>query len=298
MKHKWYRPVLYSITIFLHQVLLCVPRSVALTLAAMLSRAAYCVVRRERKKAESHLAAAFGDAKSPAEIRGITKKVFRNLAFTACDFALFPKLRPEHISRIVTIENPALLEKYNREEGRGVILLTGHLGNWEMLAAALIAQGYSGMVLGKRLRYEKYNELVVAVRRSQGVETYYRDQSPRALIRLLKQGKVVGILPDQDIADVEGVYVDFFNRPAYTPTGPAKLALAAGVPILTAFLLREGRRYRLVFDAEVDTRRREGESKEDAIRRITVDWNAIIEKYITMYPDQWAWVHNRWKTQK
>jgi KDO2-lipid IV(A) lauroyltransferase len=269
---------------------------VALSLAKGIGFVSFYLVTRERTKALANLRQGWGQNKSEKEIRTIARNVFINLALTACDFALLPKFDKQFIRSIVRIEGVELLHNLKNQHS-GVIIVTAHIGNWEFMAPSIIDLGYNGPVLARRLRDRNYNDFIVRIRESHGVINYYTDQSPRALIKILKDGGMIGILPDQDIKGFDGIFVDFFGHKAYTPTGPVKIALAAHVPILMTYLLRDRDRYRLIFDSVIDTKIAIGETKEAAIARITTAWSSNIEKYIRQYPEQWAWIHNRWKTQ-
>jgi KDO2-lipid IV(A) lauroyltransferase len=274
------------------------PRPLVLCIGRIIARLAFYLVSRERKKALNNLRKAYGATKSEKEIRLIGRTVFENMALTASDFVLFPRFDRKTIDQLLSENQLHKIGTVAERKKQGGIIITAHMGNWELLAATAVAHGYDGFVLGKRLRYDGYNDSVVNLRKSQNVHTYYRDQSPRELLQQLKKGILVGILPDQDIADIEGIFVDFFGMPAYTPTGPAKLAITAKVPIIVAFMLRDGAKYRLIVERVIDTTVHPDESKQAAVERLTVEWSLLVEKYIKKYPDQWAWFHNRWKTQK
>jgi Kdo2-lipid IVA lauroyltransferase/acyltransferase len=292
VKKKWYRPVLYRGACFFLWMLSVLPRTVVLVIARSGALCAFYCITREREKTLNNLKRVFGGSFTQQKIHRCARDVFKNLAVTACDFARFPRLSAADIKVLVRTSG---FEKLSGHSNGGLIV-TAHMGNWELLAAAMIINGYNGFVLGKRLRFDGYNDLVIRLRESQKVYTYYRDRSPKELLQRLKAGQLLGILPDQDIADVDGIFIDFFGIPAYTPTGPAKLALAAKVPIIMAFMLHEGDKYHLVIDSVIDTQLKDDETKPEAIERITRAWSGVIEKYIRQYPDQWAWMHNRWKT--
>jgi len=298
VKNKWYRSVLYNIACLFLAFLRCLPRPVVLCLGRGGSRCAFYFIRREREKALANLKKAFGETMTDKELWNLGIKVFENMALTACDFVLFPQFDADALARLVIDNEIEKLGTVDERRKQGGIIITAHMGNWELLAATVIAHGYNGIVLGKKLRHDGYNDLIIQLRESQKVYTYYRDQSPKVLLQRLKNGVMVGILPDQDIADVKGIFIDFFGIPAYTPTGPVKLAITAKVPIIMAFMIRDGKKYRFVIDRIIDTQIKSDESKDDAVVRITTEWSGVIEEYIKKYPEQWAWVHNRWKTQK
>ena len=277
---------------------LVLPRAVVLQLAKFFGRCGFYLLKKERNKALSNLAYAFGDSEDEQSRKRLVKRIFVNFALMACDFALFPKLSPQKINDLVTISGIEKIGDVVKKRKQGFIILTAHLGNWELIAPVIISRGYYGSVLGKEIYYTGYNKLIIRLRESQGVYTFYRDRSPKEMLQRLKRGEGIGILPDQDIADVDGIFVDFFHKPAYTPTGPAKLARAARVPIILTFMIREGNRYRLQFDDIIEPFLYEKEDKKAAIERMTRAWSNVVERYIRMYPDQWVWTHNRWKTKQ
>ena len=298
MKKKWYRPVLYYFGVVLLKLILILPRFAVYYLALFFGYIAFYLNVRERKKAICNLQFAFGGTKNQTEIKNIAKGVFKNLAVTACDFALFPKLTLEKIRKITTFQSVEILDDLVNAQGKGLIVLSAHIGNWELLAAALVALGFDGSVLATEIYYPKYDKLINSLRLSRGVKTFYRDKSPRELLRKLKAKGIVGVVPDLDIDGLDGIFVDFFDKPSFTPTGPAKLAVKTQVPIVPAFMIREGKRYRLVVEKVIDTAKMSDEPDEDAIKRITSEWCKVVESYIKAYPDQWGWMHNRWKTKK
>jgi KDO2-lipid IV(A) lauroyltransferase len=174
--------------------------------------------------------------------------------------------------------------------------MTAHMGNWELLAGIFGLQGFQGGVVGRRIYYEPYNRWIVGLRDSVGVQTIYQDEAVRQIHKHLKAGAIVGLLPDQDMDRVRGIFVDFFGTPAFTSVAPVKIAMAAEVPVLPAFMIRlPGNRYKLVL-GEVFRPRIEGNDRQASIRKYTETWMREFEKMIRQYPDQWGWMHDRWKT--
>ena len=126
--------------------------------------------------------------------------------------------------------------------------------------------------------------------------TLYRDEPPKEVLKRLKRNEIIGILPDQDIDSLPGIYVDFLGRPAYAIVAPAKIALASGAPILPNFMVfRDGGGYQLVLGEVI--RPTPGLGREEAVREMTVRWMRSCESVILRFPEQWAWMHPRWKTQ-
>jgi KDO2-lipid IV(A) lauroyltransferase len=295
MKHPIRRWLLWLLFWPLWGVILILPAPVARELGAWLGRLVYRCSSRERTRALEHLQLAFGRERSPQELERIARACFANLGRNACEFLSWPKLRLQTLERHLTIEGRAQLDRVLREPGRGVILLTAHLGNWEIIGAYLGLLGYRGGVVARHLRYPEYERWQIALRRRTHIETFVRDSSVKELLRRLRDNQCIGMLPDQDVDSVEGVFVNFFGRPAYTPTGPVTLAQATGAALLPVFCLRERGRFRIVFEEPVRLVS-SGNTRQD-LQENTARWSRIVEGYIRRYPEQWVWMHRRWKTQ-
>lgn len=175
--------------------------------------------------------------------------------------------------------------------------MTAHLGNWELLPRVFGLQGFRGGVVGRRIYYEPYNLWVMRLRSFPGFRTIYQDEAVRQIHAHLKAGEIVGLLPDQDRDSVRGIFVDFFGKPAYTSVAPVKFAMAAGAPILPAFMVRmPGDRYKLLLGNLIRPKI-EGNDRAASIRKYTEAWMKDFEAVIRRYPEQWGWMHDRWKTR-
>ncbi|MBI3320374.1 MAG: LPS export ABC transporter periplasmic protein LptC, partial [Candidatus Omnitrophica bacterium] len=148
-------------------------------------------------------------------------------------------------------------------------------------------------VVARPLRYPEYEGFLLRLRARKGVETCARG-SVKEIARLLRDNRIIGIMPDQDIDSLEGTFVDFFGRPTYTPIGPAALALMTGAPILPCFIVRTGRRFRIVIEETIPMTRTDDRTQD--LLQITQAWSRVVESYLRCYPDQWVWMHRRWKT--
>lgn len=295
-KRKFYRYPLYLLARTIGFLIWILPRPVMLWAAEKLGALAYHWVGRQREKALKHLRLAFGAEKTEPEIRRIAKAVFENLALTAGDILQFSKLDLEKLRRFVDCEEPLAVYRKLLEEGKGLISITAHLGNWELLAGSVFLNGLRGGVIARRIYYEPFNRWIVGLRLAVKVHTVYRDQSVREILKVLSRNGIAGILPDQDVDRVKGIFVPFFGRPAYTAVAPVKLALASGAPIVVSYLIRTSReRYRFmvqdVIRPKIET------TREEAVRKYTALWTSRFEETIRQYPEQWAWMHDRWKTQ-
>lgn len=295
-KKKPYRFVLYLAFRGLSAVIYVLPRNWVLGLASAAGGWAFELVARQRNKTIANLNFAYGQEKSPEEIRRIAKRVFENFALTAAELIQFPKLTREKIAEIVDAEEALAVYKQCLAEGKGVISITAHIGNWELLAGTACMNGYRGAVIARRIYYEPYNRWIVGLRRAVKVFTLYRDDSSKEILKILRRNEIIGILPDQDVDSLKGVFVPFFGHPAYTTVAPARLALASGAPIVTNFMIRTDRSHYRFIPGEV-IRVPQGLSKDEAVNRMTLAWMRQFEKIIRQYPEQWAWMHDRWKTR-
>ncbi len=181
------------------------------------------------------------------------------------------------------------------KKGKGLLVATGHLGNWELLAARLAADFPCATVA--KVSYDpRLTHMVEAFRSGYGLTSFDRDdpEVSRRIQQRLSQGSIVGILMDQD-TKVPGVFVPFFNEMAHTTLGPAALHLKTGAPLVPAALVREGTRHRLVLGSEARTS--DSQERKLALLDLTSQLSRFLEQIIREHPEQWVWFHRRWKTR-
>lgn len=295
MRFKYRRYYLYylgRVVAFKYYIL---PLAIGLHIGKAFGRLAFWVLAKYRNIAIENLKLAFGKEKTEIEIRRIAARAFENLGKTAVEIVNFPKINKSNIDRFVRIKNIEILDKAF-EKGRGVLVLTGHFGNWELLALTLRIKGYPGAAIGRRIYFDRYDKFLNRLRKVHDVNIIYRDESPKKVLRVLRDNGIIGILADQDMDSVEGVFVNFFGQPAYTPVGPVALARASGASLVPLFIIREDGHHTLVIEKPielVDT----GNGEADMITN-TESWSLVVESYIRRYPEQWVWMHRRWKTKK
>ena len=272
-----------------------IPLSLRRALFTGLFRLFFHLVPRQRLIAVYNLRRAFPE-KSDDEILRIARGVYRNMGIMAAEFFDVPRLTKENIGELV---EPEGLEHCLKalEKGRGVLFFTAHFSNWELSAAAAALLIKPVVAIYRTLDNALLDHLVLRVRSATGNTLIPKEHSMRTMIRSLKRNEIVGILIDQNVAWNEGVFVDFFGRPACTTNGLALLALHTGAPVLPGYIVRlpDGR-YRLVIGPEVEITRT-GDRAEDVLAN-TQRFTKVIEETVRRYPDQWFWVHQRWKTQK
>lgn len=295
MKFKLRRYVLYYLARCLAFVVYVLPLSVALALADFIGLLAFWVARKYANITLENLQSVFGTQKTEAQIRRIARQVFQNIARNSVELVRFPKISKANIDDFLVMEGRQILDR-ELSKGKGVIIVTGHIGNWEMMAISLRIKGYPGAVVGKRIYFHKYDEYLNSLRRHHDVNILYRDDSPRKILKILKSGHIVGIVADQDVDSVEGVFVKFLGKKAYTPAGPAVLAKATGASLVPIIMIRDGRRHRMIINEPI-TLADTGNKETDVVTN-TQAWSEVLESYITKYPDQWVWMHRRWKTKE
>lgn len=288
---NFYRYVFYLIALFFKSIVQYLPRRVILGFGRMMGKLCFWLLPRERKRTLEHLRLAYGNREDLVQI---AQNAFINLGMNLVEWFQLPRLGKYRKDKIFQYSG---LEKIDQalQKGKGIIMLTGHLGNWEYLAAGLARCGYQGAVIGRKIYFPLYNRLLCRLRLAAGVETIWRDGSVRQMLKVLRRNKLLGILPDQDTKKVDGIFVDFFGHPSYTPTGPVNLALASGAVILPCFNIREGNYHRIIIEDPLPLT--VGEDKVENLRINTQRWSKIVEKYIRCYPEQWVWIHRKWRTK-
>ena len=295
-KKKWYRFYLYLVLEVSQRILFSLPRAVSQRLASVLGTISFYVLTRQRRKTLAHLETVLGQETGSQELTRIASSVFVNLSKTAADVCRFPKLTQSIIDDWVSSDGAIAKLNQVLERGKGAIVLTGHIGNWELLGAYLRLHGYPGKAVGRRIYYDRFNKILVSLRHSAAWPTIYRGEPARIILEELRKNHVLGITPDQDFDSLDGIFVSFFGKPTWTAVSPAKISLASGSAIIPMFMIREGNRYRLFSEDPIwpilD------ETKEQAIRKMTEMWSGVVERYIRTYPDQWVWMHNRWRTSQ
>src|SRR3990167_7470996 len=294
MKHPVRRRLMFLGFHGLRGLIGLLPARLAGALGAAVGWLAYSLLRGQRRLTLQHLAYGFGEAMPEAERRRVARRVFTNLGRNALEWLQLPRRSLDDIQRQVTAQGVEHVRDA-LAKGAGVIMVSGHFGNWEILPLYFRTLGFDrGGVLARPLRYPEYEAFFIGMRAAKGVPTIARG-SVKDVARALRANGLVGMMPDQDIASMEGLFVDFFGHPAHTPVGPAALSLMTGAPIVPCFVIRDGRRFRIAIEPPL--RAPEGVERPQALAQLTQAWSDVVESYIRRYPDHWVWMHRRWKTQ-
>jgi KDO2-lipid IV(A) lauroyltransferase len=271
------------------------PRAAARALAAGGAGILLWTLPKLRKTAEFNLQLAFPEWPE-ARRREVKRKMVRNLGWMAAEFARLPKYRKENIEQFVILDGH---ENFlaGQSRGKGVIYLTGHIGAWELSSFAHALYGFPLQYMARPLDNKPLDVLVNQYRGLSGNTPIFKNDAARGMLRILKNAGTVGILADQNTMHAEGVFVDFFGTQACTTTGIARVALHTGAAVVPGYAYwDEGiRKYRLRFEPPVELTQA-GNAEQDILEN-TQRFAKVIEGIIRKHPEQWVWIHARWKTR-
>lgn len=271
------------------------PRGMARAAGAAVGALAYRALGRLRKVGSRNLRLAFPE-KSEAEREVILRVEYRNLGCLMAEFCKMPGYSAEQASRFIRYDG---LENYlgARDKGKGVLVLTGHLGAWELSSFYHSLMGMPMGIVIRRLDNPLVDAFVNRIRCLHGNRVIHKDDFARGLIASMRAGETVGILMDTNMTPPQGVFVPFFRVLACTAAGMARIAAKTGAAVVPGFLLWEQseRKYVLRFGEELHVVNT-GDAEADAVTN-TARFTAVMERYVRQYPEQWLWMHRRWKTR-
>jgi KDO2-lipid IV(A) lauroyltransferase len=266
-------------------------RAMAMTIAGMI----YVLHVRLRQVGMRNLRLALPEKSRREHVR-ILRGVFISLGRQFAELCQFPKYTKENVGQVVVYDG---FENFERAlaRGKGVLFLTAHLGAWELSAFAHSLHGHPLKIVMRPLDNVYLDRLSRHYRTMHGNSTVDKDDFVRGLLSAMKAGETVGILMDTNMTPPQGVFVDFFGIPACTASGLARIALRTDAAVVPGFTVWDPvlRKYRLRFEPAVHLIRT-GNDDADAVAN-TALFTKIIEDYVRRYPDQWLWVHRRWKTR-
>ena len=266
------------------------PLSFGRMLGAALGAGAFRLLKRYRSAAIKNLTLVYGTEKSEAERMKMAKAVFRHFGMVGAEFLKTPSLTDAQVDSLVTVRGEEHL-KAAMASGCGVLLITGHFGNWEFLARWLSVHNYPINVVARDARDPKATKLLADTRGSNGAKVLYRGSSARAVLQCLKKQEIVALLPDQNAADV---FVPFLGLRTGTVDGPAVIHLKTHAPLLFSWCIRtEDGRFEIEFEApQVVASTGDKQTDVEAVMSLI---NERIGSRIRQNPTQWLWLHNRWK---
>jgi KDO2-lipid IV(A) lauroyltransferase len=286
--------IVFSLFRFLRALFYLVPRRLCLGAGAALGGLLFYLDRRHRRLALSNLDKAFGRELSPAERRRIARNSFKNFGRVVADILKWTQLREPEKEKLLTIEG----EEYIRralEEGKGVLLFSAHLGNWEVAALAISKIGRLSVV-ARPLDNRLVEKELARFRESLGTRVISKFQAAKPILQSLRQNEIVAILIDQNVLRSQAVFVDFFGFSAATTPSLASFYLRTRAPLIPVFCYPTPSLSYLVKVGQPLEIELTGEASQDMLK-ITQCSTKIIEAEIRDHPSSWFWFHNRWKTR-
>lgn len=253
---------------------------------------AFFVNKKRRIIAYANLKAAFAKEKSPKELREITKNIYVNLLQSFAEILSLTKVNRSYVNKYIEVVNMHRIEDAGKS-GRGTILLTAHFGDWELSSMVSAMKSFPITVLAREQKMKHLNELLNRLRESKGCRVARKGISTKLILKELYKKNMVGILSDQD-AGKNGMFINFFGRPTSTHKGPFEIAKHTGSIILPNFIVRtNGPFHKLYLEDYIEMR---GAKTEEDIRKGLQKYMSLLERYVRQYPDQWLWLHKRWKS--
>ncbi len=265
-------------------------RSISMFLGNLL----FLVDKKHQKIVVKNLTRTFGMEKNDREIRKLGRKVFGNMILIIFEIAWSLSLSKEQLVKHFKIKGYSNI-KSAFEKGKGVLVLTAHFGNWELLTVTATMIRYPLNIVVRPLDFMPFDRFIYNLRTRFGGKIIPKQKSFRSILKSLDRGEMVALLMDQNVDWYEGVFVDFFGSRACTNKGLALLALKTGAPVASVFMVREKEGFKAVFGPEIPFINTGDKTRdiEDNTRR----YNRVIEEFIRQYPEQWFWFHQRWKTR-
>ncbi|KMQ51265.1 Lipid A biosynthesis lauroyl acyltransferase [Chitinispirillum alkaliphilum] len=297
MKRKRLRKFRYGLLFY---ALRCVfflgkamPRSVGLSVFGLVGRVVFLLSGKDKKRSVEQLRAIYGDIWDEGKIKRTARDVYIGLGKNLFDSIYLSAASREEFDRVVKSDD---LDAFRKAyQNRGGFIITAHIGCFEMLLHFFARHGFKSFAIGKKLKDERIDGLVRKLRSGPNIEYMDRSENGRKILRFLKGGRLCGVLIDQD-TDIEGVFAQFLGRPAFTPSGPIRIAMKNNTPVFVATTVRlEDNTHKVFISSEI-VLENSGEFERDLVCNVQ-KVNNILCKTINEYPSQWVWMHRRWKTK-
>ena len=268
------------------------PLKLAYAVAIFFSDSRFIVADQDRKYVYANLKTIFPD-KSRKELKDIRRRMFRNFAKYLVDFFRSPRNSESYMRKKITVEG---FEHYDKalKEGKGVIALTAHIGNWE-LGGQVIARNYEFWVVALPHADPDVNRFFNGRRETGGMKVIPFGKAARLCLQLLRQNKIIGLVGDRDFSKDRGIVVEYHDKPAYHPKGQASLAIATGAPIIPGFMIRNpDDSFTLKIQPPIEAKPGQKASNDDDLRELIGRYKIVVEDFIKMYPDQWFMFRQYW----
>ena len=273
------------------------PRPLALAIGLSIGRLAYLLAGNLRRTGKRNLEIAFPEMPD-ADRRRLLRGSFASLGRLLGEFSQLPRATPDKLRKLIEYDEVGLAHLREAEKNkRGVIFLTGHLGVWELHSFGWSALEYPLSFLVRPLDNPRIEEMIEAVRTRFGNRAIDKQSAARQSLRVLREGGTLGVLSDLNTQTREGVFVPFFGKLACTTAGIATLALKTDAVVIPTCAVWDKQRKRYFFHGDPPVELvRTGDHNRD-IEINTARFAAAVERMVRLYPDQWLWIHKRWKTR-
>ena len=291
MKHK----LEYALFCLLIGFIRVLPLRLGIWVGSLLGKIHYLVDSRHRRLTITHLQLAFGRTKTLSELKQIAWDSYQSQGMSLAESIYLPRMGLSKIQEWVSVDGLSYYAEAVKK-GKGVIILTAHLGNWEIIPKAFLAHSFRIYGTVRPLNNPYLDKISRRWREKNGMGVINKREDTHRILKLLRQGEAVGFLLDQNTHEKEAVFVDFFGQEAATNKGVAILALRSDATVLPVFMRREAEGHRMIIDPPLDLIRT-GSNKDD-ILSATALFTKTIELHITQNPEQWLWIHRRWKTKR
>jgi KDO2-lipid IV(A) lauroyltransferase len=273
-----------------------IPRSLAIYIGGWVGLAIWKLSFRDQHRAVRHLSLAYGDQLAHREKLAIGRGFFINSGRNLADVIRFKKHYQSEILPLIEAEGMEHFEAAFRK-GKGLFGVTGHIGNFELLAAFMQSSGFEVAVIGRELYDPRLDRLLIENREAVGLTNISTTDSPKRILGWLKAGKTIGVLIDTDSHRIRGEFVPAFGRWSNTPVGQSILAVKTGAALVpTACLRTANNRYKIIVRPEIEIEP-SGDTRTDVINA-TAACTRVLEEIVREHLDQWPWQHNRWRTKR
>ncbi|MEE8405437.1 MAG: lysophospholipid acyltransferase family protein [candidate division Zixibacteria bacterium] len=296
LAQKIRRKLVYSIAVMSDRLFCALPRPLALFVGSWLGLAAYKIVTRDQIRIFRHLSVAYENSLSANEKISIGRTFYINSGRNIADLMRFSSLHPDEILKVVDCSGLRYFESaYIR--GKGVLGITGHLGNFELLAAYLVKLGYKVGAIGRKLADLKLNNLLLEKRQKMGIVNFDASAPPQKIISWLRAGGAIGAVIDLDSARLRSVFLPAFGRPSKVPAGQSIIAARTGAALIPMVCIRTNLgRYQVIIKPEIPIKYTYNRGSKADICQTTLDCHNVLQELIDQYREQWIWMHNRWHT--
>jgi Kdo2-lipid IVA lauroyltransferase/acyltransferase len=275
--------------------LVLLPLRISLKAGEILGVLLFNIWRSRRRIALDNIRKSFAELQGGETPQEIVRKNFRNLGRSFAEVIKVAAGMGNQVIQTVEVEG---LEHLHAAEaaGRGVLLITGHCGNWELMGIVLSARGARISIVARKINNPYLNRFFEMVRTRHGNRIIYKQGAIKSLMRALKRGESAGILMDQAVLHDEGFVLEFLGRPAWTSKAPALIARKTGAAVIPGFIHRTERGHKVILHPPISLS--ESKDAEAAIREDTHNFSKAVEEFIKQYPSEWLWIHRRWKRTK